>query len=266
MRQILAMFLIGLAGNLITAAEPLSTEQRRERLLTIRAMVQTFDAQVGEDASLKPLTLAAQPSLLYADNERDLSDASLWGWEAEGKLLALSAVELRPREGTGGVWSFECASLSPQRVRVTLPTGAWTFEKDAVQERNLPNAPLPAATRGQRLLQLRKMSERFTAACENPNQGRIELRRLASPVYRQAENIAGDSALFAFANGTNPEVLVLIATDGATTPWTYRLASLSGDGAQVQLDEQEVWRVERFTGPNSRPTYINGKLKTLPKP
>jgi hypothetical protein len=264
MRGITVMAFLGLCVQTVTAAEPLSTAQRRERVQAIRVMMQSFNARMGDEAALKSLTLAAEPSLLYADNQRDLSDASVWIWEADGKLVALSGAEWRPKEGTGGVWSFECASLTPESVRVTIPTGEWTFKKDAVRLQTIREAPAAAMTRAQRMLQLRKLADRFTAASYNPNQGRIELRRLAAPLYRQDEKVAGDSALFAFANGTNPEVLLLLSTEGAGMPWTYTVASLSGDGASAQLDEQEVWRVEKFTGPNSRPGYINGKLKTEP--
>lgn len=264
MRRTTALVLIGLCVEAVSAAEPatLSPAQRRERVQSIRVMMQSFNARMGEDTALKPLTLAAEPSLLYADNERDLSDASVWIWEADGKLVALSGTEWRPKEGTGGVWSFECASLTPESVRVTIPSGEWVFKKGAVRLQTVPDAPAAAMSRAQRLLQLRKLADRFTAASSNPNQGRIELRRLAAPLYRQAETATGDSALFAFANGTNPEVLLLLSTEGVGMPWTYTVASLSGDGASAQLDEKEVWRVEKFVGPGSRPAYINGQLKT----
>jgi hypothetical protein len=264
MRHITTLILIACCVEAVTAAEPatLSTAQRRERVQSIRVMMQSFNARIGDETALKPLTLAAEPSLLYADNERDLSDASVWIWEADGKLVALSGVEWRPKEGTGGVWSFECASLTPESVRVTVPYGEWVFKKDAVRLQAVPEAPTAGMTRSQRLLQLRKLADRFTAASYNPNQGRIELRRLAAPLYRQAETATGDSALFAFANGTNPEVLLLLSTEGAGMPWTYTVASLSGDVASAHLDEREVWKVEKFVMPGSRPAYINGQLKT----
>ncbi|HET6422431.1 MAG TPA: hypothetical protein VFG20_02035 [Planctomycetaceae bacterium] len=266
MRVLTAIALISLCELTIAAEPALSTAQRRERVQTIRAMMQSFKPMLGEEGSLKPLTLAAEPALLYADNERDLSDASVWAWEADGKLAALSGAEWRPKEGTGGIWSFECASLSPDSIRVTIPTGDWTFKKGAVRLQAVTGAPVAAMSRPQRLVQLRKIADRFTAASFSSLQGRIELRRLAAPLYRQAESVAGDSALFAFANGTNPEVLLLLSTEGASMPWNYTVASLSGDGASAQLDEQEVWRVEKYTGPNSRPAYINGRLKSEPLP
>lgn len=265
MRIPIAILFVSLCGP-TTAAEPLSPAQRRERVQMIRTMMQSFNPMIGEEGARKPLTLAAEPALLYADNERDLSDASVWMWEADGKLAALTGTEWRPKEGTGGVWSFECASLTPDTLRVTIPAGDWTFKRGAVRLQPLPDAPSAAMSRPQRLVQLRKIADRFTAASLNPQQGRIELRRLAAPLYRQAETVAGDSALFAFANGTNPEVLLLLSTEGPGQPWNYTVASMSGDGASAQLDEREVWRVDKYIGLNSRPAYINGQFKSKPLP
>ncbi len=266
MRWIITSVLLGLCAPAANAAEPakLTPAQRRERLMSVRVMVETFAARTGDETTLKPLALAAEPSLLYADNERELSDASLWVWEADGRLAALSAVELRPKAGTNGVWTFECASLSAVSVRMTVAMNDWVVAKNAVHSEAIPDAPAAAMTRSQRFLQLRKLADRFTATSHSADQGRIELRRLAAPVYRQGDSTSGDAALFAFANGTNPEVLLFVQTAGAGMPWTYCLASLSGDAASAQLDGREIWRVERYTGPGTRDTYINGKLSIEP--
>lgn len=261
-----AIFVLGAAFPLaLWASDPaaLSTEARRERIKGIRVMMESLAGKVGE-AERRPLTLLAEPSLLYADNERELSDASLWVWEDRGRLAALSAIELRPREGTGGVWSFECASLTNDKLTMKLPTGEWSVATGLVPPRPISAAPPPAKVRGQRLLQVRKLADRFSAMCYSRTQGKIELRRLAAPVYRQTEAVPGDAALFVFANGTNPEVVLLLQSDPSAAQWTYTVASLSGDEASAQLDEQEIWRVERFTGPGTRTTYTNGKLKTEP--
>lgn len=249
-----------------SAAEPnaLSADQRRERVRTIRAMIEPLAMRIGAKDTAQPLKLAAEPSLLYADNERELSDASLWVWELDGRPAGLSAVELRPKERTGGVWSFECASLTPAELRIELPAGEWTMSAGAVSLQRLPDAPSPAKARGQRLLQLRKLADRFTATAYSDKQGRIELRRLAAPVYRQAETAAGDGALFVFANGTNPEALLLLQLDVETNAWTYAFARLSGDASSANLDDREVFRVERYTGPDAQAAYINGKLRTEP--
>lgn len=255
-----------LTNFVITAAEPtgLSVEQRRERIKTLRAMIASLETQVGPKIDAQPLKLAAEPSLLYADNERELSDASLWVWEHEGRPAALFAMEFRLRDGVNGLWTFESASLTSQPLRIRLPDEAWDVPADAVTRTILPDAPAPAIARGQRLLQFRKLADRFSAIAHSTNQGRIELRRLAAPVYRQAESVPGDGAIFVFANGTNPEVVLSLQADLAAQTWSYVFGTLSGDATSANLDDREVYRVERFTGPGTRVSYTNGKMRVLP--
>jgi hypothetical protein len=92
----------------------------------------------------------------------------------------------------------------------------------------------PAESTNARLRQMKTIADRFTASVDpdgtfaNPEQ----LRLLTTPIYRYSATEQGilDGALFAFAQGTNPEVLLLIEAD-ATAPtakvWRYGFARMS---------------------------------------
>ncbi len=74
-----------------------------------------------------------------------------------------------------------------------------------------------------------------------------------------------DGAVFAFANGTNPEVLLLLeaqrdpATKAAT--WIYGFAQMTGAEVYASLDDHEVWSQPNADPPASRDSYVNGWLK-----
>jgi hypothetical protein len=105
--------------------------------------------------------------------------------------------------------------------------------------KDLPDAPKPAATATARLTQMRQLARRF-AAKETYFQEKVECRLIAQPIDRyqsEAQKIT-DGAIFALANGTNPEIGIVIETDG--TRWRYGVLRLSAAESSVTLDGKEV--------------------------
>ncbi|HUQ69728.1 MAG TPA: hypothetical protein VM165_09405 [Planctomycetaceae bacterium] len=257
-------WLIGLLlAATAVADEPaeLSSAARRERLSRLRTHLLKFQPELTAPDGAVAVTMLNEPSLLYADNARELSDASLWIWEHEGRPVAPSAIEFRRKDGDAGVWSFEFAVLSPRAMQVVLPNRQWSIVESGTVTPKIANGPQAAATRGERLLQMRRLADRFAAGSVSKVQGRLELRRLASPIYRQPETASGDGAVFVFANGTNPEVLLWLQT-ADMKQWTYRLPPVAGDALAVRLDDREVWTAPTYAGPGSRTNYSNGRLMT----
>ena len=72
------------------------------------------------------------------------------------------------------------------------------------------------------------------------------LRLLSRPIDRYADLASGlmDGAIFIYANGTNPEVLLAIEVGrrGAGSPtWSYAAAPLTRAAPTIRLDRQDVW-------------------------
>jgi hypothetical protein len=254
-------------------AVPPDPAQRKARLAEIRRITKMLAPRVfvgasGDEGSAAEL--ADEPALLYADNARDTSDSSLWIWRTGGRGVAVCTAEFkrrdadRPDEDIGGFWTFEFAVLTPLPMRVALPDGPWLVPALPNAERMIPDSGPVAGTRVQRLSQMKRLAERFSASSQNPREGRLELRRLAAAVYRQPEASAGDGALFVFATGTNPEIVLSLKTVdiGGESGWGYALGSLSADRLTVELDGHEVWTDERFTMPGTRERYTNGRFRT----
>src|SRR6185312_10054484 len=90
-----------------------------------------------------------------------------------------------------------------------------------------PRSQAPEATPQLRLRQLREIARRFTSNEEIKNE-KFELRLLSTPVDRYTPSMSdrADGAIFFFTLGTNPEVVLLIESDGKG--WSYAAGRMTG--------------------------------------
>jgi hypothetical protein len=105
--------------------------------------------------------------------------------------------------------------------------------------RPLPGAGQPALTPAARLGQMRQFTRRFKVS-ESYQGITVECRLLAQPIdrYQSEDGTIVDGALFAFANGTNPEIGLFI--EASKAGWSYGLARLCAAESKVELDGKEV--------------------------
>ena len=72
---------------------------------------------------------------------------------------------------------------------------------------------------------------------------------LSQPVHRYEAKESGilDGALFVFAQGVNPEVLLLIEAQsiGVESNWWYGFAPMTSYSAKVHQGDKLIWSVER---------------------
>ena len=109
----------------------------------------------------------------------------------------------------------------------------------------MPKAQKPSATAAARLTEMRQLMRRFVAK-ELYNKEWIECRLIAQPIDRyqsEAEKIV-DGAIFALANGTNPEFGIVLETDG--TRWQYGVLRLSSAESIITLDGEKIAAFEYF--------------------
>jgi hypothetical protein len=99
---------------------------------------------------------------------------------------------------------------------------------------------------------MKTIAEKFSAAVDQSEtfEAPEQLRLLTTPLYRYSANGQGilDGALFAFVQGTNPEVLLLIEAQGAAPAeriWRYGFARMSSYNLRVRRGEQTVWERKR---------------------
>ena len=128
-------------------------------------------------------------------------------------------------------WSFEFVSLSTGLVESADDRLRWTPQKPGVVFQEIPGAPAPAGDEAARLRQMHDLAKRFSATeFWDVTSQHYPLRLLPHPIDRYQDAASGliDGAIFMFANGTNPEALLLIEASrrGNGPPkWTYAAAT-----------------------------------------
>ena len=112
---------------------------------------------------------------------------------------------------------------------------------------------------------MRTIADSFTASVEfqYDKDSHYELRLLPRPLYRYgpaSEKIL-DGTLWAFVQGTNPEVLLLIESRPApdhAIRWHYAFAAMTSYPAEAKRNGTSVWKVGRqpIPTPTTRGTYL----------
>jgi hypothetical protein len=252
-------------GILSAILAPVSAfaDERSQHLANMKAIASSIRVFSSKER-IKEAVIVPVPVLRYSDSTRELQESSLWIWESTGRPSAIVAIEFYTTGKLGPRWLYEVASLSTERIAVDRPPELrWEASQPGLAPQVMPDSEPAATTTARRMVQMKSIHRRFTAYEKAPVGGRIELRPLSSPLYRYSDSTVGvtDGAIFAFANGTNPEVLLILearsAKDG-TSMWHYSLAQMTGAEVAVELDGQEIWRRGEADPPTTKPSYVNG--------
>jgi hypothetical protein len=208
--------------------------------------------------------------LRYTDDTRQLSDSTIWIWGQSGRPAAVVAIEYYPKKNRVPRWLCEVVSVSGERISVERgPDINWTARQPGASFTPLKDAPQPAESSAARLAQMKQLQRRFTAHERAVVGGRIELRPLAKPLHRYQHPTAGlqDGAIFSFANGTNPEVLLILEAQsqpGSDSDWAFALAQATGAAVEVELDGKPIWNRDHADPPSTRDAYVNCWLTVDP--
>jgi hypothetical protein len=249
----------------------------KSRMALMEATIAAF-APSTSAASLRPnLAFAEKPLLRYSDPTRGLTeenvllDATVWRLGRRGRPLGLVTLEIYRSTAEQGILAYEFASFSETRFTIEREGQAdskpiaWDATGSALAIKRLEGGPSPAKSAPGRLAQMRQLARRFKVH-ETVNDNVIECRLLSQPIDRYDSGADGidDGALFAFANGTNPEVGLTL--EAGKAGWTYGLVRLSAAASTVKLDDREVARYEKVDNVQREGSYTSTIEKIeLPK-
>lgn len=222
-------------------AEKLATR----RLEFMKNSVKDYEFLLGPDFKAK-LTVEREPLLRFTNPVSGLQDGGFFVWKNEsGRPMVGAQVFLTGED----LWIHEFQSLAPVPFRVSRNDKfVWEPQRAGVEVKPVPDAPPPAASAVQRLVQMRDIAKRFTASDEFEGRPQSdELRLLTKPLVRfGAENSDMlDGALFVHAHGTDPELMIVLEalkTDSGVR-WHYSLAPMTGYALKASFDNQPVWEV-----------------------
>jgi hypothetical protein len=252
-------------SSLVLADEPdgVPAAERAARLETTKRILDAMRVYNAPDRQGAPATRTSEPVLRYTDSTRQTSDSTLWIWGGTGRPVAIVAVENYPKNQDAKRWICEVASLSDERISVEYGREIdWTAKKPGLELERLDGAPAPAGQPATRLTQIKQLQRRFTAHEKASIEGRIELRPLAKPLHRYEDADAGiiDGAIVSFANGTNPEVLLVLEARKAgkgAAEWHFGLVQMTGEAVFAELDGKEIWKRGQAEPPAHRDAYVN---------
>jgi hypothetical protein len=230
--------------------------EAKKRLELMQAALGSLEIDTLGSKPKVALEFASKPLLRYSDPTRGtnkdaatnlLLDAGVWRLGTEGRPVALVTVEIYQAPNASRILTFEFLSLSETKYSLKHKTQKirWDPASSALKLEELPDAPKPAATAAARLTQMRQLARRFGAR-ERINNDSIECRLMSQPIDRyqsEGEKIV-DGAIFAFANGTNPEVGIVFESDGAR--WRYGTIRLTAAELSVTLDGRRIASYEPF--------------------
>lgn len=233
------------------AQEPLNAnddEARKVRLEFMKEFWTEFKL-FGNDRPEEPLATLEEPLVRWTNPIRNsFSDGALFLWLEGKRPVAVATISIR---GNGSVW-LESASLSPGALRcLCRHSPFWTPKSASAAEQRLMDAPIPAATAAGRLAQMRRLSEQFSIRMEPMDEQPTQLRLLPQPIYRYEDNAAGvvDGAVFSFAEGTDPEALLMLEAvrkPNAEAYWQYSLAKMTSRPIVARRHDEVVWSVPGY--------------------
>ena len=237
------------AGSSKKAAPATTDDEAELRMEEMTQIAHAFKFVAVDGATRAPAELMSEPLHRWTDPTRPFSGGAS-GRAGRGavrsRFSALSftlpgrSSSCRSRRG----WSRPLMARSSGRRN-----------KPASSSKRSRAHPVPADDAAKRLRQMRDVLKRITAS-EFYDGKHYALRLLPHPIDRYADPATGlvDGAIFIYANGTNPETLLLIEArakgKGTGSPvWSYAAAPLSRAEPTLKLDGKDLW-----TSPTKRQT------------
>jgi hypothetical protein len=202
-----------------------------------------------------------QPLLRFSDETRADDQGSLWAWGDKGRPVAL--FEIFQKATTRHVWTTGICNTSGGKLRASRTGAPWWLENDSdIAFKEVPAAPLVAADTALRQRQMKLLAQKFSAhEIYNPNNTRYDLRRLDRPLRSYRDEDAGivEGGLFAFANGTNPEILLFVEArqgmpKGSKPTWQFGVGRSANAELHLEYDGREVYSAPRGN-------YVSGRDK-----
>lgn len=191
------------------------------------------------------------------DLERRYLAGGVWRIGKSGRPLGLVALELWPdnADPRRGKLHHELSSFQTEGLELTSSAGiAWRPRKSVLDFKRLNDAPRPAQSAKQRLLQMKQLARGFEV--KESYQGDVSvLRMLPHPIDRYEDRKTGidDGAMLAFTYGTNPELVLLLECHG--DDWQFALARLSWAEVNVKRDGELLQVFPELSAPAKNDPY-----------
>ena len=215
---------------------------------------QAADYQIRlKDADRRVATVLPEPILRWTQPVRGGDDGAVFLWIADGRPAAVATVFTYRIPGELRFFQHEVHSLTTAGLDATWRgKPEWHPEAPGVTFQAVPDAPIPADAPPARLRQMQAIAREFSGRSVDRKGATWELRLMPRLLHRYgaAGADALDGALFCLAQGTDPEIFLLLEArrDGPATRWQYALASFSDLKLTAKYRGKVVWEAPFGTG------------------
>ncbi len=212
----------------------------KRRLDIMQEAIDAFSVSSAKIEDESALKFGKSPKLRYDDQVRNLLDAGVWRLGESGRPTSFVTIELYGAGPGTALLTYEFVSLTENPFAMISTKGpVWNPEVTELKFEPLAEVPAASDAEKTRLTQMREIARGFKAVQTYKGQ-KIELRLLSQPIdrYKDENRKIADGAVFVFANGTNPELGMLIETDGKA--WSYGLFRLSTAPIALEFGGKEV--------------------------
>jgi len=222
-----------------------SNEASLQRIL---ADLAEFEFSSGDEP--KPLKVSPKPVLRWSNPVRNVDDAAVFVLlgKARPELIATVMSYRDARKNLRRAYEF--LSISEGRLSA-IHNGAqvWRPEKPGFIWRTVPDAPAPARDSVKRRRQMHELAAKFQVAVQS-DKNRYELRLLTQPLYRYQNAKADilDGALFAFVEGTDPELILALESTVDEPVWQFASGRLTRWEIEVKHGDKVVATFPHMTG------------------
>jgi hypothetical protein len=255
------------------AQNPTDTPATRENIEAALKLAQAAAAEyemllTGDD---KPLELIREPVLRWSNPVVGEIHGNVYLWVRDGQPMVIASLHKWFSPKTH--FEHELQSLAEGPLTAKFHgAAAWETSGRGLHFADLPEAAAPAATRAQRLFQMKQLAKEFAVTKKAFDGTESELRLLSQPVHRYAVPEKGvvDGALFAFVQGTDPDLLLLVEARGenvAKARWQFAAARMTMAEVRLRHRDKEVWKADFLPADDvydHKHAYTNFVFKEIP--
>ena len=181
-------------------------------------------------------------------------EAMMVVWPHNGRPIAIASIY--PWEGKM-CHEFDSLSRGTKMLALDKDRPIWSPETAGVEFKEVPKSPKPGKTGPERLRQMKAIAEGFKGTMTGwsaDNSDQEALRLLPRPLYRYDFTNAKepdpkllDGALFAYVQGTDPEIVLILEAIGTAekAEWQCAFARATSGGLEVKRGDELVWSAKK---------------------
>lgn len=203
-------------------------------------------------------------------NDISGADGAVFVWLFGGRPVLLSKCHLNELQSS---YIESHSPLTTDPIAMTFAgTTVWSPTGVPQPRAAMSHVDPPAEQKAARLAQMKSIARRYrlTSFWGQENASDWELRLLATPLYRYTSDEAKviDGAIFGYAQGSNPEAVVVVeAVRGEDGPiYESFPARLTGYPVKAWRDDQQVLNVERAQATSSDAAFRHRYERLSPFP